>query len=688
MFQNKDLTSPAGFQTYANRTLEKARALVNKIVKAQSPEELLHVVKDLDRLSDLLCRVIDMADFVRSTHPTKEIVVAAREAYGLMYEYMNILNTTTGLHETLKRALENREVVAQLSDEERAVARILYKDFERSGINLPAAARKKFVELSNRIAELGPEFVNGMAPQKSVLKFPSSKLFGMDPLVVRGLTNKGIVTLPTVGMPANHALRTVEDEEVRKEVYLACHTSSKKQLGILEEILRTRAELAQLVGCESYAEVALGDKMAQSPEAVLKFLNALSEANKPAAISEKNILQSIKKELGNDAPLQAWDKDYYSSKLFQAIRSHRRSPDLLSSYFSLGTVMQGLSRLLTRLYGVRFVPRETSPGETWNDDVRRLDILDESDGHIAVVYCDLFERRGKNPNPAHFTVRCSREITDEEYLQSALSGDREDDGMASARRADGKLYQLPTIALICDFPRGDLSKRPTLLSFREVQTLFHEMGHAVHSFLARTSLHNVSGTRCATDWAELPSVLMEHFARSPAVLSLFARHYETDEPVPMHLITDRLHQESLAEATETHGQIILALLDQHYHSSLPLSRDFNSTALFHEIDRAYALLPAGEGTSWQGFFGHLFSYGATYYAYLFDRAIAAKVWKDVFEAEPIRRENGERFKEEVLKWGGGRSGWKCLAGVLGRRELEEGGERAMVEVGRWGSDLK
>ncbi|KAG0634408.1 hypothetical protein HOY80DRAFT_1140702 [Tuber brumale] len=688
LFQNKDLTSPAGFQTYANRMLKKARVLVDKIVKAQSPEELQGVVKDLDRLSDLLCRVIDMADFVRSTHPTQDIVVAANEAYGLMYEYMNILNTTTGLYGALKRALENREVVAQLSNEEKTVARILYKDFEKSGINLPAAARKKFVELSNRIAELGPEFVNGMEPQKRVLKFPSSKLYGMDPLVVRGLTNTGAVTLPTTGIPANHALRMVEDEDVRKEVYLACHTSSKKQLGILEEMLRTRAELAQLVGCESYAEVALADKMAQSPEAVLNFLNALSEANRPAAISEKNILQSIKRELGNDTPLQAWDKDYYSAKLIQASRSHHRSPDLLSSYFSLGIVMQGLSRLLTRLYGVRFVPRETSPGETWNDDVRRLDILDESDGHIAVVYCDLFERRGKNPNPAHFTVRCSREITDEEYLESALSGDREDDGMASARRADGKLYQLPTIALICDFPRGDLSKRPTLLTFREVQTLFHETGHAVHSILGRTSLHNVSGTRCATDWAELPSILMEHFAQSPTVLSLFARHYETDEPMPMHLIADRLHQESLAQATETRSQIILALLDQHYHSSLPLSRGFNSTAVFHEIDRAYALLPAGEGTSWQGFFGHLFSYGATYYAYLFDRAIAAKVWKDVFEAEPTRREKGERFKEEVLKWGGGRSGWKCLAGILGRRELEEGGERAMVEVGRWGSDLK
>lgn len=349
--------------------------------------------------------------------------------------------------------------------------------------------------------------------------------------------------------------------------------------------------------------------------------------------------------------------------------------------------MQGLSRLFSRLYGVRFVPRETSPGETWNDDVRRLDVIDETDGHIAVVYCDLFEREGKNPNPAHFTVRCSRKIEDEEYLEEALEGNREDDGMASVRRSDGSLYQLPTIALICDFSRGN-PDQPTLLNFREVQTLFHEMGHAVHSMLGRTALHNVAGTRCATDWAELPSVLMEHFAKAPEVLGLFARHWETDEPLPMKLVTERMQQESLMEATETRAQILLSLLDQRYHSELPLSRDFSSTSVYQDIETKYGLLPPVQGTSWQGFFGHLFGYGATYYAYLFDRAIAAKVWKDVFEQDPLRRDAGERYKEEVLRWGGGRSGWKCLAGVLGKEELEEGGEKAMVEVGEWGSELK
>lgn len=208
-----------------------------------------------------------MSDFVRSTHPDREIGSAAHDAYRVMYEYMNVLNTTTGLYDSLKRALGNPEVVAMFSSEEQVVAIILFKDFEKSGINLPSAARRKFVELSNIIAELGPQFVNEMAPEKFYLQFDSSRLRGMDPMVVKELTRGGRVTLPTMGMPTNHALRSVEDETVRRELYLASHTSSAKQIGILEELLKRRAELAKLVGRETYAEVALSDKMASTPGA-------------------------------------------------------------------------------------------------------------------------------------------------------------------------------------------------------------------------------------------------------------------------------------------------------------------------------------------------------------------------------------------------------------------------------------
>ncbi|KAI9771001.1 MAG: Mitochondrial intermediate peptidase [Geoglossum simile] len=699
LFTNKYLTHPGGFQEFAAVTLQRAKKIVAKVLAASTIREYKAIVRDLDRLSDLLCRVIDLADFVRATHPDHEIQATATKAYGLMFEYMNVLNTTRGLNEQLKRAAADPEVWSSWSEEEKVVAQILIKDFSKSAIDLPPAERQKFVDLSNDISQLGSSFVDSMAPEKEYLVLESSRLSGMDPVLVKKMIKWGKVNLPTVGAPASLALRTVHDPEVRREIYMANRTVAPGQIQRLEGMLKRRAELAKLSGYGSFAEMALTDKMARSPRSVDKFLDALSRDNATRVQQELSELLKLKHEDSTNGnglgQLNPWDRDYYISRLLSRSRSRNRTPDFLSAYFSIGTVIQGLSRLFTRLYGIRFVPRETSPGETWNDDVRRLDVVDESDGHIAVVYCDLFERAGKNPNPAHFTLRCSRLIPASEIAEVAretgslaTAEDAVNDGMAAARNPHtGELYQLPTIALICDFSRNATHSRPTLLNFRDVQTLFHEMGHAVHSMLGRTSLQNVSGTRCATDFAELPSVLMEHFASAPEVLGLFSRHWETDQPLPYQMVKEKLALDRRFAGTETEHQILLARLDQAYHSALPSSPDFNSTTTYHGIlSPPNSSLQEPKGTTWQGFFGHLFGYGAAYYSYLFDRAIAGKVWKDVFGEgrESLSAERGGRFRDEVLRWGGGRDSWACVAGVLKDERLVEGGVAAMEEVGRWG----
>ncbi|KAF2835910.1 mitochondrial intermediate peptidase [Patellaria atrata CBS 101060] len=690
LFQNRYLTRPDGFQQFAAVTLQKCRKIVDKVLAAST----------IEALSDLLCRVIDLADFVRSTHPDSRMQHAASQAYGTMFEYMNVLNTTTGLNDQLKRAMAIPEIVNSWSEEEKVVAQILIKDFSKSAIDLPERDRQRFVELSNAITQVGTEFVDTMTPATEHLTIDSSKMRGMDPRVVKSLMRWGKVVLPAIGMPAMMAMRQVEDPEIRRDIYMANRTASSGTISRLEELLMRRAELAKLSGYDSFAEMALSDKMAKSPEAVNQFLGALVKDNYQRVHNELQELLEFKKAdaRNNNSPsqLNAWDRDYYTSRLLSTMHSKIRSPDFLSAYFSLGTVMQGLSRLFSRLYGIRLVPRETLPGETWNDDVRRLDIIDDTTGHIAVLYCDLFSRPGKSPNPAHFTIRCSREISQHEIEEAgttshpfAVPVEAATDGMASALNPNtGTIFQLPTIALICDFERSPSSShRPTLLNFREVQTLFHEMGHALHSMLGRTALQNVSGTRCATDFAELPSVLMEHFAAAPEVLALYARHWETDAPLPYRVIENRLAIDRRMAGAETESQILLAMLDQAYHSPLPLSTDFDSTATYHDIFEAYASIREPRGTAWQGFFGHLYGYGATYYSYLFDRAIAGRIWKDVFqrtERGAVERETGQRFRDEVLRWGGSRDGWRCVAGVLGDERLVEGGTEAMKEVGRWG----
>lgn len=199
----------------------------------------------------------------------------------------------------------------------------------------------------------------------------------------------------------------------------------------------------------------------------------------------------------------------------------------------------------------------------------------------------------------------------------------------------------------------------------------------------------MSGTRCATDFVELPSILMEHFVSSPEVLSLFATHHATDAPLPMPLLQAHLALQQSFSALETHGQILMAVLDQKYHSITAADR-LDSTKIHFDLQAELGVIPPVGDTAWQTQFGHLYGYGATYYSYLFDRAIAGKVWTELF-SDPknggaLSREGGERFKQEVLKWGGGRDPWEMVGSVVGGREgeiISKGDEKAMGLVGGW-----
>jgi intermediate peptidase len=195
--------------------------------------------------------------------------------------------------------------------------------------------------------------------------------------------------------------------------------------------------------------------------------------------------------------------------------------------------------------------------------------------------------------------------------------------------------------------------------------------------IGRTEYHNVAGTRCATDFVELPSILMEHFLNSPKVLSLF----DTDSSSIINQIGN--HHEDPCRHIDTHNHILLSLLDQEYHSPSVLEQGFDSTTALANLYNTRGLIPHAPGSSFQTQFGHLFGYGATYYSYHFDRAIASHVWRKIFSADPLDRELGDKYKQEVLKYGGGRNPWLMLSALLDAPELEVGDAEAMREVGRW-----
>jgi intermediate peptidase len=208
-----------------------------------------------------------------------------------------------------------------------------------------------------------------------------------------------------------------------------------------------------------------------------------------------------------------------------------------------------------------------------------------------------------------------------------------------------------------------------------LSTLF--LSDLVAAMIGRTEYQNVAGTRCATDFVELPSILMEHFLSSTIVLSLF----DVEGSSTLRQVGN--HHSDPCYSIDNYSQILLATIDQVYHSTTVVNQAFDSTAEFAKLHDIRGLIPYVPHTSFQTQFGHLFGYGATYYSYLFDRAIASRVWRRVFSEQPLARRAGQKYKEEVLRFGGGRDPWKMVGVILNAPELDLGDIEVMREVGRW-----
>ncbi|TBU49921.1 mitochondrial intermediate peptidase [Dichomitus squalens] len=691
IFGHHMLTMPSAFVALADSTLRRAQLLTDRILRArESRQELSRVVKNLDRLSDMLCGVIDLAELLRNAHPDQAWIQSADEVYEKLCEFMNVLNTNVGLYEILRDVLSDEEVVGSLSTEAYQTALIFWRDFEKSGIDLPPAQRERFVSLSTEILVLGRQFLNETAAPRPPARIQWSELEGVKDLGMGArlrlqaqVTKRDLLVYPG-SLQAQMIMRSAPAEEPRRKVYMAANSSTPEQIEVLERLLRARGELARLVGKESFAHMTLTDKMAKSPENVQYFLKALMDYTRPYARRALRTLSIRKQAHLKTTPypiIQPWDRDYYCPP-------EPPVPPLSLPPLTLGTVFMALSRLFHALYGISLRLSNVSPGEVWHTDVRKLEVVDETLGVLGWIYADVFARIGKPSGAAHYTVRCSRRTdddNDEVDLQYANEHDhamvqlsqRFEEGKRFKFPGEGVTYQLPVVVLLCDFMRPTVAGGPAVMEWHEVLTLFHEMGHAMHSMIGRTDYQNVSGTRCATDFVEFPSILMEHFLNSPTVLSLFKHDGATI------LRNPGSHSEDPCRAIDTHTQILLAVLDQAYHSADALTPSFDSTAILAELYGTSGLIPYVPGTSWQTQFGHLFGYGATYYSYLFDRAIASRIWRKLFAPDPLDRHMGERLKSQVLSFGGGKDPWEMVGTLLESSKLQRGDADAMTEVGRW-----
>lgn len=355
----------------------------------------------------------------------------------------------------------------------------------------------------------------------------------------------------------------------REAAYKLFLYPDQSQEELLSDLIKCRHELGLTCGFETYGHRAINGSTAENPEMVKNFIDNFTKQLQPLANKDFQIMEKIKRKdsIMPEATLAAWDTPYFTSLIKRQWLNVGSGE--FNSYFSLGSCMEGLNILMQKLYGITLQSCEMKSGESWHNTIHKLSVVHETEGLLGYIYCDFFERSGKPNQDCHFTIQ-------------------------GGKRLDNGEYQLPIVVIMLNLNQPRWSG-PSLLTPGMVDNLFHEMGHAMHSMLARTEYQHVTGTRCSTDFAEVPSVLMEYFASDPRVLRTFAKHHQTGEPMPEEMLERLCISKNIFSASETQLQVFYSALDQEYHGDIT-KHGQNTTETLKKIQEQYYGLPYVENT--------------------------------------------------------------------------------------------
>ncbi|KAI5645048.1 peptidase family m3 domain-containing protein [Phthorimaea operculella] len=602
LFNKPELTSFEGFYTLKERAIQAT----DRLIEEATSNPTRPMVEIFDELSDTLCKVADLAEFVRIAHPQSHFAEAAEDACISISGVVEKLNIHKGLYQAL------RDSVKSGTSGDQHLAELFVFDFEQSGIQLDEEPRKQVVALNDLILQTGQRFMAGAAKPRKV---PRSIV----PQNVRQFFSTEGDNVIVSGVYAECGEAAAR--EAAYKLYLA---PDKHQDMLLNTVLDSRHAMASICGFNCYADRAIKASTMETASNVKQFLDILSDnLHDRANIDFEAMLKMKRKETPYQDSLMCWDTPYFTHKAKTQLLNVANSD--FSPYFSLGGCMEGLDMLCQELYGISLKSEEMLPGESWAPDVYKLAVVHEKEGLLGHIYCDLYVRPGKPHQDCHFTIQGGKLLPDGSY-------------------------QNPIVVVMLSLSGGHRSG-PALLSAGAVDNLFHEVGHALHSMVGRPKYQHVSGTRCPTDLAEVPSVLMEYFASSPHVVRRFARHFQTGAPMPEEMLHRFCASKFLFGASEMQLQVFYSALDQHYHGP-NASYGGRTTEVLQQVQKQYYGLPYVQNTAWQHRFSHLIGYGAKYYSYLISRAIAWSIWKKNFEADPLNRQAGEALRQGVLRHGG------------------------------------
>ncbi|KAM1231890.1 hypothetical protein ACFX13_042515 [Malus domestica] len=642
------LKSPKGFQRFVDDAIERSGELVAYIAGMPSSAE---VVRAMDEISDTVCSVLDSAELCRNSHPDREFVEEATKASMRMSEYLHFLNTNHTLYNAVKKAEQEGQL---LTAEAQRVAHFLRLDFEKGGIHLSDEKLDRVNELNIEISKLCRQFnINIDTDQGAVDIFPASRIpqnlhhllkpiyrstsvISRESLRPRANMNEKGFRITTDPHTLSCVLQGAQDDEVRKMAYIKGNSVPRANLSVLDKLIVARHELAQIMGYRSYAEYTLKPNMASSPEVVMSFLKEMSEMVRPSADEEFKKIREFKREKcgQQSGNLEPWDEAYYTAMMKSS--AYDLDSSVVASYFSLPHCIEGLKVLVESLFGATLHSIPLAPGESWHPDVRKMALHHPEEGDLGYLYLDLYSRKGKYPGCAHFAIKGGRRVSESEY-------------------------QLPVVALVCSFSASRHSSTARL-NHCELETLFHEFGHALHSLLSRTDYQHFSGTRVIFDLAETPSNLFEYFLWDYRVLKTFAKHYSTGEIIPKKLVESMQGARKMFAATELQRQIFYAAIDQTFFGEQPTPP---TSSIVADLKRQYTSWKHIEDTYWETRFSHLLNYGAGYYSYLYARCFAATIWQKLCHEDPLSLTTGTALRTKLLQHGGAKDPADLLNGLVG-----------------------
>ena len=646
---------PEHFMPAFNEGISRQNREIDSIANNPASPTFENTVEALDLSGSLLTRACEVFFNLESADTNSELQAINEKSAPLFSEHRDNIYLNERLFAKIKTVYENREKDS-LNTAQARLTEKYYKQFVRSGVLLDAKQKEQLRAINKELSDLYIKFGNNVLAETNRFKVVidnEADLAGLPESIIDAaaeaaktdsLSGKWIFTLHKPSFIP--FLQYGENRSIREKLYKAYINrgadGANNNQPIVLSILKLRLEKSNLLGYKTFADFQLEETMAKNPENVYDLLNTIWKYAVPHAKGELSEMQKIADKEGKGIKIEAWDWWYYAEKLRK--EKYDLDEEELRPYFQLENVANGAFAVAGKLYGISFTPLKDMP--VYNPDVKVYEVKDADGAHLGIFYADYFPRPGKKAGAWMSNFR-------EQYVEN------------------GKDVR-PVICNVCNFTKPT-ETMPSLLNQDEVETLFHEFGHALHGMLSKCSYPGISGTNVTRDFVELPSQIMEHWAIQPEVLKMYAKHYKTGEIIPDALIQKIRKSTKFNQGFMTTELVGAALLDMDWHVTGDLDGikvdDFEANVkkrigLISEIEFRY------RSTN----FNHIFSddgYAAGYYSYLWAEVLVADAF-ELFEKNGIfDQATATSYRQNILEKGAGEESMKLYMQFRGSAPVPE-----------------